>query len=377
MGILSPIILFPLLVLPFFVYKSLALFQNIQAARKTGLPYVLSPVHELEFWSYIVGGILRWRYDSYLLQDKGWPKWARFMIKDWGYEDKGRAHKEFGDVFLVVAPGGIICYIADAKVAMDVCTRRKDFIKQREKMSMLRFVLRKFKLANISSEMLEPFGPNVVTAEGSLWKFHIRHTLPPFGDAVNKLVWREAIRQTEFLSSSWAAQGSGDLKKDVYLLGLNVIACAGFGRQLDWSDDSKKIPEGHKMILIESILGVVLNLPQILLLPKWALKHSPWKLAYDAYVDFEKYMREFIQVEKEKLANNSEYEGNMRGNLLTSVLKTNTTTEERSLDSKLDRSVLNDDEVLGNIFMFLMAGKIIPLADCLMHTLWQRIRREK
>ena len=58
------------------------------------------------------------------------------MAKDWMYEDKGRAHEEFGDVFLVVSPAGMVCYTADAQLALDVCTRRKDFIKPREKMSM-------------------------------------------------------------------------------------------------------------------------------------------------------------------------------------------------------------------------------------------------
>ena len=51
------------------------------------------------------------------------------------YEDKGRAHEEFGDVFLVFSPSGMICYIADAQLAIDTYTRRKDFIKPREKMS--------------------------------------------------------------------------------------------------------------------------------------------------------------------------------------------------------------------------------------------------
>ena len=57
------------------------------------------------------------------------------MVKDWGYEDKGRAHEEFGDVFLVVSPGGIVCYVGNAETALSVCMRRKDFVKPAEKMS--------------------------------------------------------------------------------------------------------------------------------------------------------------------------------------------------------------------------------------------------
>lgn len=118
-------------------YKAVAFIHNVILAKRTGLPYVFSPIHELENWAYITNAYFRWRYNDYLLKGDGWPKHARYMIKDWMYEDKYRAHSELGDVFLVVAPGGLVCYTADAKMAMDVCTRRKDFVKPREKMSKL------------------------------------------------------------------------------------------------------------------------------------------------------------------------------------------------------------------------------------------------
>ena len=120
-------------------YKAVAFIHNVVLAKRTGLPYVFSPIHELENWAYITNAYFRWKYHNYLLEGNGWPKHARYMIKDWMYEDKYRAHAELGDVFLVVAPGGLVCYTADAKMAMDVCTRRKDFVKPREKMSKLGF----------------------------------------------------------------------------------------------------------------------------------------------------------------------------------------------------------------------------------------------
>lgn len=76
------------------------------------------------------------------MRGHGWPRWARFWVKDWSYEDKGRAHAEFGEVFLVVSPGGIVCYVANAKTSMAVCSRRKDFVKPPEKMSEFRYDLR-------------------------------------------------------------------------------------------------------------------------------------------------------------------------------------------------------------------------------------------
>jgi hypothetical protein len=131
--------LVPILLLSLFsllIYKTGLLLQNIRLARNSGLPYTLSIFHELEIWTYLTDPLIRWGYARYLMRGKGWPKWARFMVKDWMYEDKARAHQEFGDVFLVVSPGGLVCYVADAKSAMTICTRRKDFIKPPEKMSM-------------------------------------------------------------------------------------------------------------------------------------------------------------------------------------------------------------------------------------------------
>lgn len=80
---------------------------------------------------------MRWALKSHLMKGNGWPKWARFMVRDWMYEDKGRAHAEYGDVFLVVSPGGMICYVGNAKVAMQVSQKPKSFIKPPEKMSMI------------------------------------------------------------------------------------------------------------------------------------------------------------------------------------------------------------------------------------------------
>ncbi len=279
------------------------------------------------------------------------------MIKDWMYEDKGRAHEEFGQVFLVVSPGGMICYVADAHLALDVCTRRKDFIKPREKMSNGRNSQSFACLvsADRDTEMIEPFGPNVVSSEGNLWRFHYRITAPPFGDAANHLVWAETIRQAGSVVQSWSSSESVNLKADIYRLGVNVMAFAGFGRQIDWTDDGKAVPEGHKISLLDSIMGIVLYLPYILLLPKWLLKRSPWKIAYTAYTEFEKYMREFIAVEKAKIKSGSASEGKTKGNLLTALLATNAAEEKNSKQGG-QRSSFTDDEVLGNIFIFFMAG---------------------
>lgn len=115
--------------------KIISFFTNIRAARRTGLPYTLSPIHELELWAYLTDPFLRRACRVRILRGLGWPRWARFMVKDWHYEDRRRAHDEFGAVFLVVSPAGVVCYVGEGEVAAQVLTRRKAFVKPKEKMS--------------------------------------------------------------------------------------------------------------------------------------------------------------------------------------------------------------------------------------------------
>ena len=109
--------------------------RHIRAAEKTGLRYVVVPLLETEIVAQLATLILRKLYTDQLDAGNGWPSWCRFMIKDWSWEDKRFAHDQYGDVFLVVSPAGIICYVADADVSWAVLNRRHDFTKPRDKYS--------------------------------------------------------------------------------------------------------------------------------------------------------------------------------------------------------------------------------------------------
>ena len=124
-----------LLLLIFLSYKVINLYRWIQAAKTTGLPYTVVPLLETEALAKFLTPILRKVYHNYLLEGKGWPHWCRFMIRDWAWEDKRRAHDEYGEVFLVVSPEGIICYSSDAIMSWDVMNRRNEFTKPRDKYS--------------------------------------------------------------------------------------------------------------------------------------------------------------------------------------------------------------------------------------------------
>lgn len=124
-----------ILVLGVFARKVYNIRKNIVAAKLTGLPYVLTPALETEVIGHILDPILRRYYYDYLLKGHGWPRWCRFIIREWAWEDHRRSHDEFGDVFLVVSPEGIICYSTDAVLNAHVTSKRQEFVKPPDKYS--------------------------------------------------------------------------------------------------------------------------------------------------------------------------------------------------------------------------------------------------
>ena len=117
--------------------RSITLIRNIVAARRSELNFVVVPFTEVELLSVFLTPLLRQFYNDYLLENRGWPRWCRFLIRDWAWEDRGRAHSELGNVFLVVSPSEIICYSADSRFNRDAFNRRADFVKPRDKYSKL------------------------------------------------------------------------------------------------------------------------------------------------------------------------------------------------------------------------------------------------
>ncbi|POS72417.1 hypothetical protein DHEL01_v209186 [Diaporthe helianthi] len=322
----------------FLTWKLFQLARNKRLARQTGLPYALSPIHELETLAFFTDVLLRCYCQKHLMRGQGWPNWARFMVKNWHYEDKGRAHREYGAVFLVVSTGGIICYSADADVSLGMVVKRRAFVKMRALM-----------------KMLEVFGPNVVSTNGELWRDHIRITLPSFGEQVQNLVWDETTRQTDMLCQSWARSGKIGIKESIYQLTMNTMSLASFGWSVDWTSGQDCIPAGHRMSLVEALTKVISHLPSILLLPRFLLPILPGRTAHIACSEFETYMDELIASESRLLAEGGSGELR-RETLLTALLRARRESVAESQSQGSASFSLTDQEIKGNIFIFLLAG---------------------
>lgn len=194
--------------------------------------------------------------------------------------------------------------------------------------------------------------------EGDLWKFHLGITLPPLAaESVARLVWDETARQVDMMAAAWSPQDSH--KDRIYALTMNTMSLVGFGRQADWGEGDKpdSIPEGHQYSLVSALTQVVIHLGPIMLVPRKLLRWSPWPIAYTAANEVEQYIGELLSEEREKLLNESDDSSKQqRETLLTAVMRTNLAAENSKEAQMIGRATLTDEEIKGNIFIFLVAG---------------------
>ncbi|GAM85698.1 hypothetical protein ANO11243_037060 [Dothideomycetidae sp. 11243] len=304
-----------------------ALLRNIEAAKQSGLPYAVVPVHFLN---------RLWLIQSWL-----WLPLLYKIPRRWSYP------WVLSNVFLVVAPGRISCFVADADAITQIVTRRNDFPKPVE-----------------LYRSLDIYGKNVVSTESQIWRHHRKITSPPFTEKNNYMVWNESLHQAQAMIAGWISPAQKtsrpviDLSAAAMRLSLHVISRAGFGVRLFWPHEdvqgkgaANDIPAGHSMSYKDALSTLLENIIQAFLLPRWLLRNSPFnftKVAYEALTEWKQYMQEMYDEKKVQVASGELSEGmDLMGALV------------RGSNAQLDKStgqLLSDEEILGNAFVFILAG---------------------
>ncbi|KAK0124571.1 hypothetical protein ONS95_009520 [Cadophora gregata] len=235
--------------------------------------------------------------------------------------------------YTVMLPGIVI---ADPDVADDVLARRKDFIKRK---SMFR--------------ALELFGPNVDTLNGEAWQRHRRLTTPPFNERNSSLVWRESIIQANGMIESWMSKGRDGVigtTGDTMTLALHVLSAAGFGKSYAFEGGVSKLSCDHKLSYKDSLRIIISNIfVSYMVKSKQVPSYLPKSTVEEvdiALIEFEQYMEEMIDEEKAKLGSSP------ANDKLMSVLVHASDSENRGDE----RGGLTKDEMLGNLFIYNVAG---------------------
>lgn len=150
------------IIFAFLSWTIISISLNYTAARKMGLPVIISPVSPLNpLW------ILTYRtFPSILSLSRlpfGLGKWARCTFLGWTFNDKHALHDELGPVFVVVTPGGNEVTVADSHATHDILSHRKEFIKPAAMYGMESIVKVAVSCADENTEQLNVFGRNLNT----------------------------------------------------------------------------------------------------------------------------------------------------------------------------------------------------------------------
>lgn len=142
-----------------------------------------------------------------------------------------------------------------------------------------------------------------------------------------------------------------------------MISRAGFGKRVDWTsnsgDNDNNVEKGYKLSFLQAIHGTTGNMIPLLLLPRWLLSLTPLRGAALAHSQLDKYMRSMIRTEKDNIRSNTDHQStSARGNLLTSVMKASASEAAATVKAggSQRKEAFTEDEVMGNLFIYLLAG---------------------
>ncbi|KAG1822549.1 cytochrome P450 [Suillus subaureus] len=192
------------------------------------------------------------------------------------------------------------------------------------------------------------FGENIIVSEGNEWKRYRKIVAPAFSERNNRLVWDATIQiMLDLFDTMWAGQEEVVVDHSVDLtfpIALFVIGAAGFGRPISWKEDTV-VTLGHQLTLKDALRTVTQDLTIKLLVPRWAMGLTKrFRRARLAFDELHQYLKEMIHERR-----GSQYEDN--NDLLSSLLSANDGDNLSKSEVKL-----SDSELIGNIFIFLVAG---------------------
>ena len=115
-------------VLAWVIWTFISLLSNYKAARRIGLPVIISPVSSLNpLWILTYRALPILPLLEYL--PFGLGTWSKCTYMGWNFDDKYALHEELGRAFTLVTPSLNEVWIAEPDAAHVVLSRRKEYIK--------------------------------------------------------------------------------------------------------------------------------------------------------------------------------------------------------------------------------------------------------
>ncbi|PVH74797.1 cytochrome P450 [Cadophora sp. DSE1049] len=377
------IFLVPLILTTLLIKQYTDLRRNIKIAKTINLPYIVVPVYTGTLLWFITAPyiipILRYGLPSCFTR-----QWINLLHPYWTWYEDYKPFKALGsDTIVTVAPSGITFHTCCPEFIRQVGDRRKDFQKPLE-----------------LYDILNTFGPNLVSVNGLLWRHTRKIMTPSFNDAHNAINWSETIFQTKSMLQAWSNQIQTlpanrflDFHDHTRTLTFNIVSRGAFGVRMTYpgsksersSGDeggmhSSTLQGGHSMIFSAATLTVVDGLKWLFIFPRWFLRYSPYGYFRRVWLGFHEmgtYLDEYVTNKQSKgpvdEAISLEKSGE-QSNLLNSLIESNTqTSPEGGLVG------LTKQQIIGNVFNSLTAGHETTgstLFHCMinlaLHPSWQR-----
>lgn len=236
----------------------------------------------------------------------------------------------------------------------------------------------------VQYQVLEIFGPNVVTTNGKVWERHRRTTIPPFNERVSETVWDEAASQAEGARKKWFSlsskkqdsqeeEGVRSTREDTTRIAFNVLSAAGFGQVYDFEDVQGQLgvseqdkKAGHTMSYRESLLYmlddivslVIYNVARSIGWPRFAM-WGKIKVMAAAREEYAWYMRDLLKKEREDMRAGITATGPAKDNLMSALVRNSDRgllEEAKGGGGGKTGPLMTDDEILGNLFIYNLAG---------------------
>ena len=145
------------------------------------------------------------------------------------------------------------------------------------------------------------------------------------------------------------------LLRETLRVALNVMSGAGYGFPLEW-ESCTEINVGHQMSFHESILFTLDNLVILFSVPRFfsglPIKHL--QKTNLASTELGRYLQELVD-----LARSRHEKSSQNDSILNALVARSAEVQEHSKER-----VLRDDEIVGNAFIFLLAGHETTYIPC-------------
>jgi cytochrome P450 len=144
---------------------------------------------------------------------------------------------------------------------------------------------------------------------------------------------------------------NSSLTEETFKIALHVITGAGFGVPFTWNKSSDEVWPKHTLSFRDAVSNLVNNLLPLVVLPKVVrqLPVQSLRTVEEAYGEFGTYLREILA--REKALSKEGKDQDAHPNLLSALVKHAAMVEEGGVSA-----ALTDQEIIGNTFIFLIAG---------------------